>query len=214
MSCRRPSMSWMWPRSSSGRQPNEVLTLEGRQEHHEILLENLSACLRTAWQQERETLTRRLQEQETQMQAVRQEIAAHEGEAERLSRQAEESRAGQSDLQTRTDEISGQITEHKTALAALAAERGTSLHSRQELERLQVQMHSRPGRTARRCWSGSAGPMRIADREHGYPSRRRRKSCGAGCRQLKEQLACAGGGEAGAGAPRARQQNQEMPALQ
>ena len=57
------------------------------------------------------------------MQAVRQEIAAHEGEAERLSRQAEESRAGQSDLQTRTDEISGQITEHKTALAALAAER-------------------------------------------------------------------------------------------
>ena len=38
------------------------------------------------------------------MQAVRQEIAAHEGEAERLSRQAEESRAGQSDLQTRTDD--------------------------------------------------------------------------------------------------------------
>ena len=92
-------------------------------------------------------MTRRLQEQETQMQAVRQEIAAHEGEAERLSRQAEESRAGQSDLQTRTDEISGQITEHKTALAALAAERGTSLHSRRELERLQAQMHTdRAGR--------------------------------------------------------------------
>ena len=49
-------------------------------------------------------------------------VAAHEGEAERLSRQAEESRAGQSDLQTRTDEISGQITEHKTALAALEGE--------------------------------------------------------------------------------------------
>ena len=119
----------------------QVLTLEGRQEHHEILLENLRLS-QDGLQQERETLTRRLQEQETQMQAVRQEIAAHEGEAERLSRQAEESRAGQSDLQTRTDEISGQITEHKTALAALAAERGTSLHSRRELERLQVQMHT------------------------------------------------------------------------
>ena len=81
----------------------QVLTLEGRQEHHEILLENLRLS-QDGLQQERETLTRRLQEQETQMQAVRQEIAAHEGEAERLSRQAEESRAGQSDLQTRTDE--------------------------------------------------------------------------------------------------------------
>ena len=126
----------------------QVLTLEGRQEHHEILLENLRLS-QDGLQQERETLTRRLQEQETQMQAVRQEIAAHEGEAERLSRQAEESRAGQSDLQTRTDEISGQITEHKTALAALAAERGPSLHSRRELERLQVQMHTdRAGREA------------------------------------------------------------------
>ena len=67
----------------------QVLTLEGRQEHHEILLENLRLS-QDGLQQERETLTRRLQEQETQMQAVRQEIAAHEGEAERLSRQAEE----------------------------------------------------------------------------------------------------------------------------
>ena len=74
----------------------QVLTLEGRQEHHEILLENLRLS-QDGLQQERETLTRRLQEQETQMQAVRQEIAAHEGEAERLSRQAEESRAGQTD---------------------------------------------------------------------------------------------------------------------
>ena len=59
----------------------QVLTLEGRQEHHEILLENLRLS-QDGLQQERETLTRRLQEQETQMQAVRQEIAAHEGEAE------------------------------------------------------------------------------------------------------------------------------------
>ena len=164
----------------------QVLTLEGRQEHHEILLENLRLS-QDGLQQERETLTRRLQEQETQMQAVRQEIAAHEGEAERLSRQAEESRAGQSDLQTRTDEISGQITEHKTALAALAAERGTSLHSRRELERLQVQMHTdRAGREAllerfRRSNEEAGREMDI--------HRQKAEELRAGCRQLKEQLA-------------------------
>ena len=164
----------------------QVLTLEGRQEHHEILLENLRLS-QDGLQQERETLTRRLQEQETQMQAVRQEIAAHEGEAERLSRQAEESRAGQSDLQTRTDEISGQITEHKTALAALAAERGTSLHSRRELERLQAQMHTdRAGREAllerfRRSNEEAGREMDI--------HRQKAEELRAGCRQLKEQLA-------------------------
>ena len=164
----------------------QVLTLEGRQEHHEILLENLRLS-QDGLQQERETLTRRLQEQETQMQAVRQEIAAHEGEAERLSRQAEESRAGQSDLQTRTDEISGQITEHKTALAALAAERGTSLHSRQELERLQAQMHTdRAGREAllerfRRSNEEAGREMDI----HRQKAEELRTQCG----QLKEQLA-------------------------
>ena len=164
----------------------QVLTLEGRQEHHEILLENLRLS-QDGLQQERETLTRRLQEQETQMQAVRQEIAAHEGEAERLSRQAEESRAGQSDLQTRTDEISGQITEHKTALAALTAERGTSLHSRQELERLQAQMHTdRAGREAllerfRRSNEEASREMDI----HRQKAEELRTQCG----QLKEQLA-------------------------
>ena len=164
----------------------QVLTLEGRQEHHEILLENLRLS-QDGLQQERETLTRRLQEQETQMQAVRQEIAAHEGEAERLSRQAEESRAGQSDLQTRTDEISGQITEHKTALAALAAERGTSLHSRRELERLQVQMHTdRAGREAllerfRRSNEEAGREMDI--------HRQKAEELRTQCRQLKEQLA-------------------------
>ena len=164
----------------------QVLTLEGRQEHHEILLENLRLS-QDGLQQERETLTRRLQEQETQMQAVRQEIAAHEGEAERLSRQAEESRAGQSDLQTRTDEISGQITEHKTALAALAAERGTSLHSRQELERLQVQMHTdRAGREA--LLERFRRSNEEADREMDI-HRQKAEELRAGCRQLKEQLA-------------------------
>ena len=164
----------------------QVLTLEGRQEHYEILLENLRLS-QDGLQQERETLTRRLQEQETQMQAVRQEIAAHEGEAERLSRQAEESRAGQSDLQTRTDEISGQITEHKTALAALAAERGTSLHSRQELERLQAQMHTdRAGREAllerfRRSNEEAGREMDI----HRQKAEELRTQCG----RLKEQLA-------------------------
>ena len=164
----------------------QVLTLEGRQEHHEILLENLRLS-QDGLQQERETLTRRLQEQETQMQAVRQEIAAHEGEAERLSRQAEESRAGQSDLQTRTDEISGQITEHKTALAALAAERETSLHSRRELERLQVQMHTdRAGREAllerfRRSNEEAGREMNI--------HRQKAEELRTQCRQLKEQLA-------------------------
>ena len=70
----------------------------------------------------------------------------------------------------------GQITEHKTALAALAAERGTSLHSRRELERLQVQMHTdRAGREALlerfRRSNEEAGREMIS-------SGRRRKSCG------------------------------------
>lgn len=83
----------------------QVLTLEGRQEHYEILLENLRLS-QDGLQQERETLTRRLQEQETQMQAVRQEIAAHEGEAERCPVRRRRAGPGRATLQTRTDEIS------------------------------------------------------------------------------------------------------------
>ena len=77
VSCKRPSTSWMSAKEQQRAAAQQVLTLEGRQEHHEILLENLRLS-QDGLQQERETLTRRLQEQETQMQAVRQEIAAHE----------------------------------------------------------------------------------------------------------------------------------------
>lgn len=93
----------------------------------------------------------------------------------------------------------GQITEHKTALAALAAERGTSLHSRRELERLQVQMHTdRAGREAllerfRRSNEEAGREMDI----HRQKAEELRTQCG----QLKEQLASLAGGEAGAGAP-------------
>ena len=126
-----------------------MLTLEGRQEHHEILLENLRLS-QDGLQQERETLTRRLQEQETQMQAVRQEIAAHEGRGGApVPSGGGESGPGRATYRPGQMRSPARSPSIKTALAALAAERGTSLHSRQELERLQVQMHTdRAGREA------------------------------------------------------------------
>ena len=73
------------------------------------------------------------------------------------------------------------------ALAALAAERGTSLHSRRELERLQVQMHTdRAGREA------LLERFRRSNEEAGQEMdihRQKAEELRAGCRQLKEQLA-------------------------
>ena len=79
------------------------------------------------------------------------------------------------------------ITSLLTRLAALAAERGTSLHSRQELERLQAQMHTdRAGREAllerfRRSNEEAGREMDI----HRQKAEELRTQCG----RLKEQLA-------------------------
>ena len=79
------------------------------------------------------------------------------------------------------------ITSLLTRLAALAAERGTSLHSRQELERLQVQMHTdRAGREA--LLERFRRSNEEANREMDI-HRQKAEELRTQCRQLKEQLA-------------------------
>ncbi len=107
-----------------------VLTLEGKQNHYDILLENLRRNCETLVQ-EQETLGRRLQSDQERMAAVAEKIARHQTCAQELHRQTEEKQAGQSDLQAETTQLSEQISRKRAAQAALAAERDSSAASRE-----------------------------------------------------------------------------------
>ncbi len=147
----------------------QVLTLEGRQEHHEILLENLRLSQDGL---SGRLLTRRLQEQETQMQAVRQEIAAHEGRggASVPSGGGEPGRAERpTDPEARSPSIkrrwrrwrrAGDLTPQPPGVGAFA---GPDAY--------------RPGRTGGAAGAVSAGPMR-KPAGRWISTGRRRKSCG------------------------------------
>ncbi len=81
--------------------------------------------------------------------------------------------------------ISGQITEHKTALAALAAERDGLLHSRRGAGAICRPRWYLTGRSGRRWRSGSAGPTRSAAGDGHPPARRTEELDGPRAAELR-----------------------------
>ncbi len=127
---------------------DDVLMLEGKQNHFDILTDNLELSCESM-EQELENLDARTKSDEKRMEAVEQQIAEHEANADALHRQAEENQAGQSDLQAETDRLAQEISEIKEAKAALLAEREASVKSKEDLKTLQADlMNDRSSREA------------------------------------------------------------------
>ncbi len=118
---------------------DDVLTLEGKKNHFDILLDSLEASVDTM-ESELETIRSRQESDTKRIAAVEQEIAAHESAAAKLRAEAEQSRSGQSDLMEETNRLSDDISRQKSQQAALQAEKETSLRSVEDLRRLQLDM--------------------------------------------------------------------------
>ncbi len=118
------------------RAKEDVLTLEGKQNHYDILTETLRlSCENMA--QELESLAKRTETDQEKIDAVTAKIAQHQNCAQDLHRQTEEKQAGQSDLQAETTQISERISHKRAAQAALSAERESSVQSRENYLALQ-----------------------------------------------------------------------------
>ena len=114
---------------------HEVLTLQNKQEHFDILTDQLDLSCE-AMEEELETLAGRTAADARRIEQVEQEIAAHESAAEQLHRQAEENQAGQGDLQAETDRYNELLGDKRQQKAALLAERDTSMKNREDLQQL------------------------------------------------------------------------------
>ncbi|MBQ0038636.1 MAG: chromosome segregation protein SMC [Clostridiales bacterium] len=118
---------------------DDVLTLEGRQNHFNILLESLrTSC--ESMEAERKNIERRTAADRERMEQVTKSIAACERESEELHRQAQQHQAGQNNLMAQSNQLSEQITRQKAAQAALQAERETTLRSMDDLRAVQEDM--------------------------------------------------------------------------
>ena len=114
---------------------HEVLTLQNKQEHYDILTDNLDMSCETM-EEELETLAGRMQADARRITETEQEIAAHEAAAEELHRQAEENQAGQGDLQAQTERCNELLGDKRQQKAALLAERDTSVKNLEDLRQL------------------------------------------------------------------------------
>jgi len=101
---------------------DEVLRLEGRQNHFDILLQGLRASLENL-EGECEALSGRLTECDSRGAKAAEEIAAAEAEAAALRAKADEQLSGQTELLARAGELSESVSARKSHLAALRAER-------------------------------------------------------------------------------------------
>jgi len=113
-----------------------VLKLQGEVSHCRSLLENLKQTQENL-EGEKTSLELRLADSRSRMAKVRAEIAEKEAEAERLRQAAAEKSAGQSELLSRSSSISEAVSQKKEALAALAAERGSTEAAKRDMEQVQ-----------------------------------------------------------------------------
>ena len=118
---------------------SEVLTLQTRQDHYDILLDSLRLSCESM-EQELAGFDRRDSEDEARIREVQAAIEQAESDAETLRRQAREKLAGQTDLNDAGDRLAETVSEKKAAQAALLAEKETALRGAEELRRVQEDM--------------------------------------------------------------------------
>ena len=115
---------------------DSVLTLEGKQNHYDILVDTLELSCETL-EQDLENLERRTEDERRRIVEVEKRIAECEQRADKLRAEAEENVADQSDLQAQNDRLGDAIGQKKEAKAALLAEREASVRSCEDLRALQ-----------------------------------------------------------------------------
>ena len=121
------------------RAEDEVLTLQGRQDHYDILLESLRLSCETM-ERELEDFDRRDSADKSRIRELEAAIAQADARAADLRRQAQEKLAGQTDLNDATDRLAQTVSEKKASQAALLAEREAGLRGAEDLRRVQADM--------------------------------------------------------------------------
>ena len=121
------------------RAEDEVLTLQGRQDHYDILLESLRLSCGTM-ERELEDFDRRDSADKSRIRELEAAIAQADARAADLRRQAQEKLAGQTDLNDATDRLAQTVSEKKASQAALLAEREAGLRGAEDLRRVQADM--------------------------------------------------------------------------
>ena len=121
------------------RAEDEVLTLQGRQDHYDILLESLRLNCETM-ERELEDFDRRDSADKSRIRELEAAIAQADARAADLRRQAQEKLAGQTDLNDATDRLAQTVSEKKASQAALLAEREAGLRGAEDLRRVQADM--------------------------------------------------------------------------
>ena len=117
----------------------EVLTLQTRQDHYDILLDSLRLSCETM-EQELAGFDRRDSEDQARIGEVQAAIGKAESDAAALRRQAQEKLAGQTDLNDATDRLAETVSRRKAEQAALLAERDAALRGAEDLRRVQADM--------------------------------------------------------------------------
>ena len=114
---------------------DEVLRLEGLKNHFDILLRSLRENLENL-EGELESLNGRLEDNAARAKAAEQRVAEQEALAAGYRAQAEEALSGQTELLERSNALAEAITEKKTDLASLTAEREGTLSRAADLRKL------------------------------------------------------------------------------
>jgi len=118
---------------------DEVLRLEGRKNHFDILVQSLKANLENL-EGEYETLSGRLTDNAKRAAMAAANIAAKEAEAAALRAKADEQLTGQTELMTRSGELTEAVSQRKSHLAALGAERESTAKRAEDLQRLKTDL--------------------------------------------------------------------------
>ncbi len=118
---------------------DEVLRLEGRQSHFDILLQSLRASIETL-EGECEALSGRLAECDSRRAKAAADIAAAEAEAATHRAKADEQLSGQTELLARAGELSESVSARKSHLAALRAEREGAALRGEDLQALKADL--------------------------------------------------------------------------
>ena len=120
---------------------DEVLTLQGRQDHYDLLLESLRLSCETM-EQELSGLDRRETDGRGRMAGIQADITAAEDRAAALRQEMRDKLAGQTDLTEQTNQLAQAVSDKKADQAALSAEKDSVLRSVEDLRGLQADMVS------------------------------------------------------------------------
>ena len=113
-----------------------VLKFQGEAKQYAALLESIRASIENL-EGERDALAQRVTDSRAQQADVQAEIDAREAEAARLRRTIQEKLAGQTDLQSYSNQLSEEMAECKEKLAGLRAERAACQEGLARLEQTQ-----------------------------------------------------------------------------